>query len=55
LRGTAADFATYSQTLAMNGKLAEAIEIMKIASLKDPENQSFKNLLDQLIKSQGAR
>ena len=55
LRGTAADFATYGQTLAMNGKLADAIAAMKIASMKDPESQNFKSILEQLMKSQGTR
>ncbi len=55
LRGTAADFATYGQTLAMNGKISEAIDAMKIASFKDPKSQSFENILEQLIKSQGSR
>ncbi len=55
LRGTASDFATYGQTLAMNGNPAEAISAMRIASLKDPESQNFKNILDQLIKSQESR
>ncbi len=54
LRGTAGDFATYGQTLAMNGKLPEAIAAMKIASMKDPESQSFKSILEQLMKSQAA-
>ncbi len=55
LRGTASDFATYGQTLAMNGKISEAIDVMRVASLKDPESQNFKNILEQLIKSQGVR
>lgn len=55
LRGTAGDFATYRQTLAMNGKISDAIEVMKIAALKDPDSQNFKNILEQLIKSQGSR
>ncbi len=55
LRGTAADFATYGQTLVMNGKRAEAISAMRIASLKDPENPNFKNILDELMKSQESR
>ncbi len=55
LRGTAADFATYGQTLAMNGKLPDAIAAMKIASMKDPESQNFKSILEQLMKSQGTR
>ena len=55
LRGSGSDFANYSQTLVLNGKLLEAIAAMKVAVSKEPDNPDFSNLLDQLNKSQESR
>lgn len=48
LRGTAADFATYSQSLAISGRIKESIQAMQVAITKDPQSQNYKALLQQL-------
>ena len=55
LRGAASDFATYSQSLAINGRIPEAIQAMQTAIDKDPESRSFVSLLNLLKSSQVPR
>ncbi len=50
LRGAASDFATYSQSLAIKGRMPEAIQAMQTAIDKDPESSNFVSLLN-LLKS----
>ena len=52
LRGAASDFATYSQSLAINGRIPEAIQAMQQAIEKDPESRNFVSLLNLLKSSQ---
>lgn len=52
LRGAASDFATYSQSLAIKGRIPEAIQAMQTAIDKDPESRNFVSLLNLLKSSQ---
>lgn len=48
LRGSASDFATYAQTLSINGRRDEAIEALRTAIEKDPEAENYKRILNSL-------
>jgi tetratricopeptide (TPR) repeat protein len=55
LRGTASDFATYSQSLAISGRIAESIQAMQTAISKDPQSPNYKALLEQLLQAEVTR
>lgn len=55
LRGSASDFATYSQSLAISGKIKDAIQAMQVAISKDPQSQNYKALLQQLLQAEETR
>lgn len=55
LRGSAADFATYSQSLAISGRIKESIQAMQVAISKDPQSQNYKALLQQLQQAEETR
>jgi len=55
LRGTASDFATYSQSLAISGRIKESIQAMQTAISKDPQSSNYKALLEQLLQAEVTR